>query len=352
MSWREPGTGKVRSKHFHDEAAAVAYDYRIKAAKLDGSATPDTAGDGTTLAEIALKFYAANASRMAAHTVESDLYTLKSQIIPAIGVVQAEKLTRADADKLVQVMRDLGNKPNTIRRKMVIVKAALNWAVEIGVLQANPLAGYKLRVGPDAIIMPPTRTEVEAILAHAPHHLKRGILLTYHLGLRPGPSELLRLTWMDADLAGGTLRVTSAAKGGSRWREIPIPDHLLTQMVEWQAQDGDYGPIIRWAGRPVNRLLDSWMEAKSKAGITRRIRLYDLRHAFATEAIGHGADIRSVSDIMGHATPTRTLNTYQHALSRNKRKAVEFVAPLGQHSVATNAPEKPIFSKSLDIKVQ
>ena len=59
-----------------------------------------------------------------------------------------------------------------------------------------------------------------------------------------------------------------------------------------------------------------------RAGITRRIRPYDLRHAFATEALAGGADIGTVATIMGHADKTMILSTYQHVREEQKRQVV------------------------------
>jgi integrase len=352
VSWREPSTGKVRSRNFKTETEALAFDLRIKAAKVDKSPLPGQVSDGVSFGEIALRYYSASVHRMSQHGMRSDLYILKGQILPVLGKTPAEKITRQDMDKLVASLKHRGSKANSIRRKLVIVKAALNWAVTCEIIPANPVGTYRVEAGPDAIIMPPSITEIEAILEHARPYLRRAILITLYTGVRPGPSELMRLTWMDADLAEGVLRVTSARKGGARWREIPLPAHLLTEMARWHAEDGGRGPIIHNKGEHRFRCLEAWTDAKRKAGITRRLRLYDLRHAFATYALGGGADLKSVADILGHATPSLTLKTYQHALSRNKRQAVNLVPTLGQHSGTTNGQEKAILLRDADNKVQ
>ena len=58
------------------------------------------------------------------------------------------------------------------------------------------------------------------------------------------------------------------------------------------------------------------------AGIRRRIRPYDLRHAFATEAIAAGVDVGTVAQLMGH-DPKMLLDHYQHVADKQKRAAVE-----------------------------
>jgi integrase len=73
----------------------------------------------------------------------------------------------------------------------------------------------------------------------------------------------------------------------------------------------------------VQSIKTSWNKTLKRAGITRRIRPYDLRHAFATEAIAAGVDVGTVSKLMGHTTPTMVLKHYQHVLDQQKRAAVE-----------------------------
>ena len=53
-----------------------------------------------------------------------------------------------------------------------------------------------------------------------------------------------------------------------------------------------------------------------------RITPYSLRHAMPTEALEHGADVKAVAEVMGHADPTMLLRVYQHTRYRIKKKAV------------------------------
>ena len=53
------------------------------------------------------------------------------------------------------------------------------------------------------------------------------------------------------------------------------------------------------------------------------IRFHDLRHTFATTALQSGADIRTVSGMLGHADPGFTLRTYTHAMRQMQRNAAE-----------------------------
>ncbi|MDR2550895.1 MAG: tyrosine-type recombinase/integrase [Desulfobulbus sp.] len=56
----------------------------------------------------------------------------------------------------------------------------------------------------------------------------------------------------------------------------------------------------------------SWMTVKTKAGISKPMRLYNLRYLAASEMLAAGADLKSVSEILDHASPDMTLRVYQH----------------------------------------
>jgi len=87
----------------------------------------------------------------------------------------------------------------------------------------------------------------------------------------------------------------------------------------------DIAYIISYKGQPIQSIKTAWKGCKERAGISRRIRLYDLRHAFATETIAAGADVKAVSDIMGHSTTAMIHRHYQHVVDEQKRKVVASV---------------------------
>ncbi|MBR5734764.1 MAG: tyrosine-type recombinase/integrase [Desulfovibrionaceae bacterium] len=65
-------------------------------------------------------------------------------------------------------------------------------------------------------------------------------------------------------------------------------------------------------------LRTGWAGTQKRAGITRKMRPYDLRHAFATEAIAAGADYGTVAKLMGHSPAQMVLQFYQHVMTEQK----------------------------------
>jgi integrase len=86
--------------------------------------------------------------------------------------------------------------------------------------------------------------------------------------------------------------------------------------------------MINYNGQHIKSIKTAWRKSLKRAGITRRIRPYDLRHAFATEALAAGADIRTIAELTGHADVAMVLRHYQHVLDRQKQAVVNLIPDL------------------------
>lgn len=108
-------------------------------------------------------------------------------------------------------------------------------------------------------------------------------------------------------------------------RLVPIRDDMAAQFQKWRAADGNCPWVINYHGKQVKHIDHAWHKARIAAGIARRITPYSLRHAFATEALEHGADINAVAQIMGHSDPTMILKVYQYIRLHKLREAVNLI---------------------------
>jgi site-specific recombinase XerD len=79
--------------------------------------------------------------------------------------------------------------------------------------------------------------------------------------------------------------------------------------------------VIHKNGQHVKSLKKAWRIAKQKAGITRRLRLYDLRHDFVTTALEFGVDIKVLAEIVGSA-PETLRKHYQHVSGQSRIDAI------------------------------
>ncbi|MCB2147613.1 MAG: tyrosine-type recombinase/integrase [Deltaproteobacteria bacterium] len=281
-------------------------------------------------------------------SMQNLLYKLTGVILPTLGQeTQAMNITAARLDKYVNKRLKTGVKRTTVHRELSDIRAILNWSVKRGYITRNPAAGFEMPERDDDIISPPTIEELNAIMANALPHLTRALALSYYTGLRPG-GELYRISWNDLDCSNASLLVISAKKRGKPSRRVPIHQEFFGSLKRWYHEDIDAGlpdemAIVNFNGQPVRSLKKAFNSAKAAAGITRRLRPYDLRHAFASSILAEGGDLKSTSEMLGHSRTGTTLRIYQHTNPTMHRAAV-------QHLPRLTIPENKHRSKGHGLK--
>jgi len=308
--WSEGG--KQRKLYFgrgpgaEEKARAKNAELGIGVAK-NALATP-------TFSDLATAYLDRKKTTFSAHVHQKVGFKV-NRLLERLGRVQAHQLTTTTIDDYVESRRVDGVKFTTINGELCYLKAILNAAVERDLIISNPVARYKRQKSDDARIRPPSAAEFDAILEHASPHLKRMMLICRYTGIRPGPVEALHLRWEDCDLFAGVLMVKSANKGGARVRNIPLSPKLVPLLKQWQAEDMEIRMpwMIHYGGKVVENIARSWFNAKRRAGITRRLRVYDLRHMAASNMLAAGASVGTVAKILGNS-PIMVLRHYEHVI--------------------------------------
>jgi integrase/recombinase XerC len=145
----------------------------------------------------------------------------------------------------------------------------------------------------------------------------------YSSGLRI--SELVGLDWPDLDAEMGLLRVRHGK--GNKERIVPIGEPAIKALEAWRrnmpAAAGESGPIFtNLRGRRISTRSVELIVARllARSGVANRITPHGLRHSFATHLLDHGADLRSIQEMLGHAS-LATTQRYTH-VSVNRLKEV------------------------------
>jgi integrase len=221
-------------------------------------------------------------------------------------------------------------------------------------------AGVKTARGEDAFdVKLPKRTKIEveffsvdeqkrleaaAKASGGADHL--AITLCLYTGIRIG--EVCGLMWQDIDFEcrlvhirrtmqriqdddGGDKKTKIAflpPKSLTSARSIPLPEFLLEFLKERRdTAEGNY--IISLKGEPVEpRTLQYRFKNLLEAAGVKEVNFHATRHTFATRALENGFDVKSLSEILGHASPTVTLNKYAHALDEHKRSRMNALAAI------------------------
>lgn len=247
-----------------------------------------------------------------------------------------------------------GLSASSVRLMAYIITATLDFAV---------LQGYRINL--NGAIHRPTQAKcccqalsleeqsrLETFLLQNLDASHLGILLSLRLGLRIG--EVCGLRWVDVDLREGllfirqcvqritnhhaapgeakTVLTTGAPKTINACRMIPIPTDLIKAIATCKGLElTDY--VIQGKSQDYMdpRTCQSRFHSYLKKCGIRDMNFHMLRHTFATRCIESGMDIKTLSEILGHANVSTTLGVYVHSSLEQKRVQLERVGSIRGH---------------------
>ncbi|HEA67964.1 MAG TPA: site-specific integrase [Desulfobacterales bacterium] len=295
--------------------------------------------------DLAQAYIVAKEGSITTSTKDDLFYKLNGNILPEIGHLPTAQVTPYRIDQYVykrlNTVRSFQNplipprkiKATTVHRELSIIQAILNFAAKRQYILDNPIKGYEMPKRDDEIIQPPAHHEILAILEHSPAHLERAIVICYFTGLRPGV-ELFGLTFDDINWTDRTILIRSAKKGGLKKREVPLHQEFFGYLMRWKNQKRQKY-IIEYKGKPISSIKKSFITAKMKAGITRRMPPYAFRHNFASILLRRGANLKTTSELLAHTRTETTTRIYQHIDMDLARDAISKLPPLGKSTPDT-----------------
>ena len=221
-----------------------------------------------------------------------------------------------------RVARHEGSKATSSNRRLTVFKRYFRWALREHLLTNDPT--LKLLTARQPLRVPKTLSEaqVESLLGapnvDTPLGLRDRTMLElmYASGLRV--SELVTLKSVHLSLSEGALRVTGK---GAKERLVPFGEEAQTWLQRYLAE-GRAGILkgqasdalfVTARGGPMTRQM-FWKLIKAHAlrgGVQVPLSPHTLRHAFATHLLNHGADLRAVQMLLGHADISTT-TIYTH----------------------------------------
>jgi site-specific recombinase XerD len=182
-----------------------------------------------------------------------------------------------------------------------------------------------------------SQEQVKAILSRVRTIRHRACLtLIYVCGLRL--SEGCRVKVTDIDRVRGLLHVRGK---GAKERYVPLPEAILPLLEQcWRTHRNPTWlfPMVGRGGRgrlgqitdrhvPLSTVQQAFRKAYLESGITKKVSVHSLRHAYATHLVEQNVDMRQVQEWLGHAS-TSTTAIYAHLTARNTQKAAACVGRL------------------------
>ena len=188
----------------------------------------------------------------------------------------------------------------------------------------NPVVGVAMFHEPLDSMRVITLEEQAAYLSETSQPLRDIAKIMLDTGMRP--EEVFRMRVENIDFKQKTI-FNPFGKTKAARRTIPMTDDalsLLSGRVKGAAEIGTpfVFPPTYDALKPIGSVKKAHRAAVKRAKISGRVRLYDLRHAFATRAVASGADLPTLSALLGHASILMTMR-YVHPAAEQKRLVTE-----------------------------
>jgi integrase len=292
-------------------------------------------------------------------TYEHHARIAHNHVLPTLGRLRLVDLTPAHVQTLYAAKFDAGYALSTRRHIHVTLGKALKQAVRWRYLTASPAAGTEVPKGdaallnyedlpdPDMGILDERQAKrfLETSREHDPRHWALYVL-ALATGMRQG--EILGLPWARLDLGRRLVRVRQTlviVKGGFEFgrpktkagrRDVELRSeavealrlHRKLQLEERMRLGGapeNHGLVFSsTAGTPIRRQnlhRRSFKPLLEEAGLP-DIRFHDLRHTFTSIALGRGANINTVSKMLGHSSVKVTLDVYGHLMPGMQSEAL------------------------------
>lgn len=267
---------------------------------------------------------------------------IKNHISPLLGDYELEDLKFSvlhsfviDREQNAQGRYGKGLAGGTVELIINVLQKSLEMAVEMDKVDhhyASRLRRPKTQNSEtDCFTLTEQKMIEDAILCKMPNK-KIGILISLYTGLRLG--ELLALRWDDIDFESCSIKVNHTTRetypNGKRQtvletpktvsskRIIPVPNQLIRYLLLMKSVSKSDFVVATKGGATTSRSYQKLYTALlSRLGIKYRS-FHTLRHTFATRALECGMDVKTLSEIMGHKSPTVTLNRYSHSLTEHK----------------------------------
>ena len=246
---------------------------------------------------------------------------LERQLIPAFGRLPLAAIRRIDVERWFDAYSRTA--PGGANKALEILGQIMNAALAAGHVESAPVKGIaknprsKLTRFLSAEEIERLHRVLDRLVEERPSRrqqadIVRLLLLT---GCRVG--EILKLQWSEVD--GDRLNLAHTKTGPRRvWLSQAAQTILARQP---RASSSYVFPSPRHPDKPLSDTLCLWLRAPKEAGLD-DVRLHNLRHTVASQAVARGVPLSTVARMLGHAGPKMTLR-YAHVGDRDLQAAAE-----------------------------
>lgn len=279
---------------------------------------------------------------------------LTNYILPEYGNQPFNAITYDFIEAHCKYLLEAGGKngkglsPKTVSDILAIIRNISKFAIRKGIYVACDAGAVQIRqdIKPMRVLSAVEQSQLCEYILKKPEPCNIGILVCLFTGLRIG--EICALRWEDIsfsdqsiyihhtlqriqthqDQGAKTEVVVTTPKSTCSIRKIPLPDEISKILVLNQKSSTGYLLTNDDYKFVEPRTMQNKFKKVLKAAGIESANFHALRHTFATRCVELGFDIKSLSEILGHATVNITMNRYVHPTYEMKKKNMQKLSML------------------------
>lgn len=296
-----------------------------------------------TVKELAQEWLFVMKSRIKDSTAANYRMKIEKHILPEFGELVCTSIKARSASEFIQKKLKEGLSARYVCDIITVMKSIYRYARnEYGI--SNPLDGVIMpkKTKPEIQIM--SDDEKRRLAGYIDNNRNKntlGVALSLYIGMRIG--EVCALKWENIDIEKRILTVKhtfqriqcfgegqktklilTEPKSQSSRRQIPIPECLVPMLNELKGNPDSY--VLTGTSKPIEpRTMQYRFKRILKNVGLSNYRYHSLRHSMASGAIELGFDVKTLSEILGHASSTITLDRYVHSSMSHKKSCMDLM---------------------------
>lgn len=279
---------------------------------------------------------------------------LTNYILPEYGNQPFSTITYEFIEAHCKFLLESGGKkgnglsPKTVSDVLAIIRNISKFAIRKGIYVANDANAVQIRqdIKPMRVLNKAEQSQICEYILKKPEACSIGILVCMFTGLRIG--EICALRWEDISFSDQSIYihhtlqriqmhrghgaktevVVTTPKSSCSIRKIPLPDEILEILVLNKKASSGYVLTNDEYKFIEPRTMQNKFKKILKAVGIENANFHALRHTFATRCVELGFDVKSLSEILGHATVNITMNRYVHPTYEMKKKNMQKLSGL------------------------
>lgn len=305
-----------------------------------------------------LDFWLENYKRRSVKPTTYDMYynAVTKYLKPYLGHYKLEKLNGIAVQKFINDIsekgccKDAGLSLSSMKKVLITLSQAYEQAIKLGMLFQNPCKNIELpkKDAKKAVAFTKEEQSVFLELCDGGTTFQNLFIFAFNTGMRMG--EILALTWDDVDLTEGTIKINknisvvreydenaerkqktiinTSTKNGTE-RTIPMTKAAALAVSRQKEKNKTNSPFIFCSskGTPLQKrnIYRAFDDIVQTSEIKSPVTFHSFRHSFATRLLEKGADIKTVSNLLGHKSVQITLDIYSHVSADLKKQTISLL---------------------------